>query len=66
MDEATSALDNETESAVMSAIEKLEGHLTLIIVAHRLTTLKNCAHIIELEAGKVKRVGSYRDIVGTE
>jgi len=62
-DEATSALDNETECAVMESIENLEKNLTVIIIAHRLTTLKNCTQIIELTDGRVRRVGSYQDIV---
>jgi len=62
-DEATSALDNETERAVMQAIDGLGNHLTILIVAHRLTTLKNCSQIIELHNGELKRVGSYADIV---
>jgi len=47
-DEATSALDHETEKAVMEAIEGLSADLTILIIAHRLTTLKNCAQIIDL------------------
>jgi len=47
-DEATSALDHETEKAVMEAIEGLSADLTILIIAHRLTTLKNCTQIIEL------------------
>jgi len=47
-DEATSALDHETEKAVMEAIEGLSSNLTVLIIAHRLTTLKNCTQIIEL------------------
>ena len=62
-DEATSALDNETEQAVMEAIEGLSKDLTLIIVAHRLSTLKNCTQIVELGEGGVKRAGSYHEIV---
>jgi ATP-binding cassette, subfamily B, bacterial PglK len=63
-DEATSSLDNETEQAVMQAIEGLNKDLTLLIVAHRLTTLKNCTQIVELgEEGVIKRVGSYQDIL---
>jgi ATP-binding cassette, subfamily B, bacterial PglK len=62
-DEATSSLDNETEQAVMQAIEGLSEDLTLLIVAHRLTTLKNCTQIVELGEGCIKRVGSYKDIV---
>lgn len=63
-DEATSSLDSETEHAVMEAIENLDINLTIIIVAHRLSTLKNCSMIIELESGRVKRTGSYEEIVG--
>ena len=62
-DEATSSLDNETEQAVMQAIEGLSKDLTLLIIAHRLTTLKNCTQIVELGEGGIKRVGSYKDIV---
>jgi ATP-binding cassette subfamily B protein len=62
-DEATSALDNETEQAVMEAIEGLSEDLTLLIIAHRLTTLKNCTQIVELGEGGIKRTGSYREIV---
>lgn len=62
-DEATSALDNETEQAVMQAIDVLSGDLTVLIIAHRLTTLKNCTQIVELGDGGVRRVGSYQDIV---
>jgi ATP-binding cassette subfamily B protein len=62
-DEATSALDSETEEAVMQAIESLSKDLTLLIIAHRLSTLKNCTQIVELESGGIKRCGSYQDIV---
>jgi ABC-type multidrug transport system fused ATPase/permease subunit len=58
-DEATSALDGETEQAVMQAIENLGDDLTILIVAHRLTTLRNCSQIVELLDGKIKRCGSY-------
>jgi ATP-binding cassette, subfamily B, bacterial PglK len=62
-DEATSALDNETEQAVMQAIEGLSKDLTLLIIAHRLTTLKNCTQIVELGEGGIKCTGSYQDIL---
>ncbi len=52
LDEATSALDNETEEAVMEAIDSLAGSMTLIIIAHRVTTLKNCDKIYEITGGK--------------
>ena len=62
-DEATSALDSETEQAVMQAIEDLSGDLTLLIIAHRLTTLRSCTQIVEMGNGGIKRVGTYREIV---
>ena len=62
-DEATSALDNETEKAVMQAIEGLSKDLTLLIIAHRLTTLINCSQIVELGDGSIKRCGSYQEMV---
>lgn len=52
LDEATAALDNETETAVMESIDALQGHITLIIVAHRLTTIRNCDEIYEIVEGK--------------
>ena len=52
LDEATSALDNDTENAVMEAVEALQGKMTLIIVAHRLTTIRNCDKIYEIKKGK--------------
>ena len=64
-DEATSALDFDTEQTVMNAIESLSKNLTLLIVAHRLTTLKKCTHIVELADGSIKRVGSYQQIVNS-
>ena len=62
-DEATSALDNDTEQAVMQAIEALGSELTILIIAHRLTTLKNCTQIVELADGGIKRTGTYHEIV---
>lgn len=62
-DEATSALDGETENAVMDSINNLRGDLTILIVAHRLTTLRNCTQVVELSAGKVKRTGTYQEII---
>ena len=62
LDEATSALDNETEEAVMAAIDALHGQKTLIIVAHRLTTLKKCDAIYEIGDGKAT-LRDYRDLL---
>lgn len=53
LDEATSALDSETEEAVMEAITCLQGEKTLIIIAHRLTTIKDCDEIYKVENGKL-------------
>ena len=55
LDEATSALDNETEAAVMDSIENLQGKTTLIIIAHRLTTIQNCDMTYEVEHGKITK-----------
>ena len=52
LDEATSALDNETEAAVMEAIERLHGEMTLLIIAHRLSTIQNCDYVYEIRDGK--------------
>ena len=61
-DEATSALDGETEEAVMEAIEGLSKDLTILVIAHRLSTLKTCTQVVDLENGSIKRIGSYVDI----
>ena len=63
LDEATSALDIHTEDAVMEAIRQLNGDVTLFIVAHRLSTLRNCDIIIEIADGLVSRVGSFSALV---
>lgn len=64
-DEATSALDHETEQAVMEAIEGLSADLTILIIAHRLTTLKNCTQIIELgQRGDFHTIFSTRAVRG--
>ncbi len=55
LDEATSALDNDTESAVMDAINALSGSKTLIIIAHRLSTIAGCDSVYEVSGGKVRK-----------
>jgi ABC-type multidrug transport system fused ATPase/permease subunit len=62
-DEATSALDSDTESSVMDAIDRINLDVTVLIVAHRVTTLRNCDLIIELEGGKIKAEGSYAQVI---
>ncbi|MCC6275230.1 MAG: ABC transporter ATP-binding protein [Leptospiraceae bacterium] len=55
-DEATSALDNETERAVMESIDGLGKDLTILIIAHRLSTVKNCDKIVELSSGRIIKI----------
>lgn len=62
LDEATSALDSATEKSIMMAIERLGKHYTIIIVAHRISTLSICDDIIEIRDGSIARRGSYRSI----
>jgi len=62
-DEATSALDNHTERTVMDAINSMGRDMTILIVAHRLSTLKVCDKVVELENGSIKRVGTYSEII---
>ena len=62
-DEATSALDNETEREVMEAIEGLGKEITVLIIAHRLTTLKGCDKIVKLDKNYITHVGSYQEMI---
>ncbi|MGA0872635.1 MAG: ABC transporter ATP-binding protein, partial [Phycisphaerales bacterium] len=64
-DEATSALDGLTEQEVMSAIEGLQGQRTIILIAHRLTTVRHCDAIFEFENGRVARSGTYEELLAT-
>jgi ABC-type multidrug transport system fused ATPase/permease subunit len=62
-DEATSALDNATEQSVMDAIEGLNCDLTILLIAHRLTTVRRCDIIVELEHGQVVAQGTYQQLL---
>jgi len=62
-DEATSALDNLTERAVMDAVHNLTGAKTVIMIAHRLTTVQGCTEIILMEEGRVVARGSYAELI---
>ena len=62
-DEATSALDNATEQSVMDAIEGLSSNLTILLVAHRLTTVRRCDTIVELEQGQMVARGTYEQLL---
>jgi len=66
MDEATSALDNETEREIVAEIERLKGTKTIILIAHRLSTLKHCDRIYKLQDGKIVNMGSYNEMIGDE
>lgn len=61
-DEATSALDTQTEEAVMNTIYNLDTNLTILIIAHRISTLRYCDNIIEFDHGNVVRKGSYKEL----
>ena len=63
LDEATSALDNQTEKAVMDAVNNLSKSITIIIIAHRLSTLKKCDNIFLLEKGEIKDQGTFEELI---
>jgi len=63
LDEATSALDNVTEKYVMQSIKKMKGKRTIIIIAHRLTTVSGCDRIYLLDQGQVQAQGTYNELV---
>jgi len=63
MDEATSALDNITEKEITKAIESLKGERTVIMIAHRLTTVESCDRLYLMKDGKIKDKGTYRELV---
>ena len=63
LDEATSALDNLTEKAVMEAINNLGNKITIILIAHRLSTVRSCDTIFLMDKGKLKAQGTYEDLI---
>lgn len=63
LDEATSALDNLTEQAVMDAVQALGHEITIILIAHRLSTVRECDHIYLLEKGQLTAQGTYEQLV---
>lgn len=63
LDEATSSLDNDTEKSVMDAIQKIGNSKTIIMIAHRLSTVKNCDKIYLMENGKIKKEGKFKDLI---
>jgi len=65
LDEATSSLDTETESGVMDAVRLLKGKKTLVIVAHRLSTVENCDYLYRFEGGQIVTEGSVKNVLGS-
>jgi ABC-type multidrug transport system fused ATPase/permease subunit len=63
LDEATSALDNETESIVMDSVNNLSEDITIILIAHRLNTVKRCDVIFKLEKGMIVHQGTYDEVI---
>ena len=66
LDEATSALDNQTERAVMDAVNNLRKDTTIILIAHRLDTIKKCDRIFLLENGELKNEGSFEELTNID
>ena len=62
-DEATSALDSQTEAAIINSLELNKNNKTVIMVAHRLSSLKYCNKIIELKDGQITKIGSYNEVI---
>lgn len=63
LDEATSSLDSETEKYIQESIEALKGHYTLLIVAHRLSTIKHVDRVVILRNGTIERIGSFHELM---
>jgi len=66
LDEATSALDNESERLIQKAIEGLKGSITVLAIAHRLTTVKNCDQIYVLKDGKIIENGEPQELLNNK
>jgi ABC-type bacteriocin/lantibiotic exporter with double-glycine peptidase domain len=63
LDEATSALDNYTEKAVMDALDNLSKEMTIILIAHRLNTVKRCDRIYSLKKGEIINQGTFEELI---
>ncbi len=63
LDEATSALDHETEREIVNEIQELKGEKTMIVIAHRLSTLQHCDRIYRLKKGKIIQTGTYDQVI---
>jgi len=65
MDESTSALDNETEKEIVNEIKRLKGDITMIVIAHRFSTIENCDVIYRMRKGEIVDSGSSEDMLGS-
>ena len=65
LDEATSALDGATEDVVIQAIHDLSHKKTIIMIAHRVTTLQECDEIFVLDGGRIIAQGDYQDLINS-
>jgi ABC-type bacteriocin/lantibiotic exporter with double-glycine peptidase domain len=63
MDEATSALDNDTEKEIVSEIQRLKGLKTMIVIAHRFSTVEHCDRIYKLEGGRIVATGTPQELL---
>ena len=63
LDEATSALDSETEKAIQKNIDDLKGNYTILIVAHRISTIKNADRIVVMKNGKISKIGGFHELI---
>ena len=66
LDEATSSLDSLTEQVVMDAVNNISKDVTIILIAHRLNTLKNCDFIYKIEKGEIVKQGNFEDLYGNK
>ena len=66
LDEATSALDDETEASIIDAVHRLGDEYTVLMIAHRLTTLRGCDIVYRIDGGEVLEQGSFADVVGSK
>jgi len=66
MDESTSALDSDAEKEIVDEIKQLKGIKTMIVIAHRFSTVRHCDRIIRLEAGRIVAQGSYEQVIGNQ
>ena len=63
MDESTSSLDTKTETAIVDSMQQIGGEITMVIIAHRIETLKYCNKLFKLDNGALSFLGSYNDFI---